>query len=116
MLSHFVLLIGKGAQSGEKGKKEPLKNLLSSKSILFFPGIVLSAGWTILNILKMINYIDSLKNENPECTKANPNKLAIFIPTILACLIVKHPLETTAYEIFMRIIPQGKFPVGSELR
>ena len=46
----------------------------------------------------------------------NPNGPAIFFPTILACLIVKNPLEQTAEEIFMRIIPKSSFPLGSEAR
>ena len=43
----------------DKSKKSEstLKNLLSGKSIFFYPGIVMSAGWTIINIMKMFNYI-----------------------------------------------------------
>jgi hypothetical protein len=29
---------------------------MSNKSILFYPGIILSAGWTLMNIVKIINY------------------------------------------------------------
>ena len=78
--------------------------------------IVLSAGWTILNILKMIAYIDQLKSESPTCTMSNPNRLAILIPTIITLLIVKKPLEQTANDIFMRIIPVNSFPIGSKQR
>jgi hypothetical protein len=31
---------------------------MNNKSILFYPGIVLSAGWTLMNIVKIIKYID----------------------------------------------------------
>ncbi len=31
-------------------------SLLSIQSLFFYPGIVLSACWTVLNIIKMINY------------------------------------------------------------
>ena len=47
---------------------------------------------------------------------SNPNRFAIFVPTILALIIVKRPIENTAYEVFQRIIPTKKFPLGSELR
>lgn len=33
-----------------------MKDLLNAKSMLMYPGIVLAAGWTILNIIRMINY------------------------------------------------------------
>lgn len=35
-----------------KGKS----SFMSNKSVMFFPGIVLSAGWTLMNIVKIINY------------------------------------------------------------
>jgi hypothetical protein len=86
------------------------------KTLFFFPGIVLSAGWTVLNIIKIISYIDAQKSEYPECTQSNPNRLAIFIPTIIALMIVKNPIETCSIDIFMRVLNTEKFPEGSELR
>lgn len=46
----------------------------------------------------------------------NPNRMTIFFPTMLTCLIVKSPMENTAYKIFSKIIPVAKFPLGSEAR
>jgi hypothetical protein len=46
-------------QYGGLGKTPKGKtSMLSNKSIFFYPGIVLSAGWTIMNIVKIIKYID----------------------------------------------------------
>ena len=42
--------------------------------------------------------------------------MAIFIPTIVALLVTKRPIENTASELFNRCIPESKFPLGSELR
>lgn len=86
-------------------KGTPKEPLIDGKSIFFYPAIVLSAGWTILNILKMVAYIDQLKSESPTCTMSNPNRLAILIPTVLAVAIVKKPLETIGYDTFMKLIP-----------
>jgi hypothetical protein len=90
--------------------------VLSNKSILFYPGIILSAGWTIINIVKIINFTETLHNEYPECTQPNPNRWAICIPTIIMLLIVKSPLEHFSTEVFQRVLPDKKFPQGSELR
>lgn len=46
----------------------------------------------------------------------NPNKWAIFIPTIIACLVVKGPMEKFSIEVFMKLIPTRKFALGSEAR
>lgn len=97
-------------------KKGTLKNLLSAKSIFFYPGIVMSAGWTLLNILKMASVFGSLTNEYPECTIPNPNRWAIFIPTIIALVLFKSPIERTATRVFNRILPLKKFPADSEIR
>lgn len=37
-------------------KNNGMKDLLNPKSMLMYPGIVLAAGWTFLNIVRMINY------------------------------------------------------------
>jgi hypothetical protein len=47
---------------------------------------------------------------------SNPNRWAIALPTILACIITKRPIENTATEIFNKIIPTNKFPLDSDLR
>ena len=41
-----------------KTSKAKASSMLSNKSIFFYPGIVLSAGWTFMNIVKIVNYID----------------------------------------------------------
>lgn len=46
----------------------------------------------------------------------NPNRWAIFIPTIIAIMVVKGPLEKFSNEIFMKVIPDRKFPIGSDAR
>lgn len=54
--------------------------------------------------------------ESPDCMASNPNRLMIFIPTIITCIVVKNPMESTGYKIFNKIIPVAKFPLGSEAR
>lgn len=46
----------------------------------------------------------------------NPNRWAIFFPTIIAVMVVKGPLERFSNEIFMKIISERKFPIGSDAR
>jgi hypothetical protein len=46
----------------------------------------------------------------------NPNRWAIFFPTIITIMFVKGPLERFSNEIFMKIIPDRKFPIGSDGR
>lgn len=89
---------------------------MSDKSIFFYPGIVVALGWTFLNILKIVAEVDSLHQENPTCTKTNPNKWAILIPTIIVMVVVKGPLEKFSTEVFQKIIPEKKFPLGSKER
>lgn len=48
--------------------KKGFKNFLNFYSMFFYPGIILSACWTILNIVKMVNYKSVLNSEHPECT------------------------------------------------
>ena len=69
-----------------------------------------------MNIIKIVGEVESLHQENPVCTRTNPNKLAIFIPTIIAMIIVKGPLERFSIDIFQRIISEKKFPIGTKER
>ncbi len=86
-------------------KKSFAARLISDKSLFFYPGIVVALGWTFLNIIKIVGEVETLHQENPVCTKTNPNKWAIFIPSIIAMIIVKGPLERFSIDIFQRIIP-----------
>ncbi len=69
-----------------------------------------------MNIVKIVNYIGVLHNESPECTAPNPNRMAIFAPTILMLMIMKRSLEHFSTEVFLRVLPVDKFPLESELR
>jgi ceramide synthetase len=84
--------------------------------MLIYPGIFLSASWVIFNIYQVSFYRDQLLEQYPQCMQPNPNTLAIFLPTILMLLLVKSPIENTAQQIFHRILPNKKFPTGSEVR
>ena len=46
----------------------------------------------------------------------NPNTLAIFAPTVIVLMLTKSPIESTAGQIFMRVLPNKKFPPESEGR
>lgn len=90
--------------------------MLSIKSIFFYPGIILSAGWTLLNFAKVAHYVSILKNEFPACAASNQNRVLIFMATILVLMLVKGRTETASRSIFYKILPEAKFPLGSEGR
>ena len=90
--------------------------MLSIKSIFFYPGIILSTGWTLLNFAKVAHYVGNLKNEFPSCAASNPNRVLIFIATILVLMIVKGPTESASRSVFNKSLPERKFPQGSEGR
>ncbi len=39
-------------------KRSSLASMLSNKSIFFYPGIVVAAAWTLLNIVKIVSYAE----------------------------------------------------------
>jgi hypothetical protein len=46
----------------------------------------------------------------------NENRDLIFFVTIIVLGLVQHPLEKFGKSFFMKIIPERKFPLGSEQR
>ena len=92
------------------------RKLMSMKGIFFYPGIVLSAGWTLLNFAKVAQYVNQLKMEFPVCTATNSNQTIIFLATIAALMLLKSPTEYVSRRFFDLIIPEGKFPTGTEGR
>jgi hypothetical protein len=75
-------------------------SILSFKTLLLYPGIVLSTGWTFLNIFKIIGYVNQLKNERPECTEANPNRSIIFVTTFVILFLLKDRIEHGSTLVF----------------
>lgn len=102
----------------KNSKKKGIFKYLDFKWIFLYPGIILSAGWTILNIVKIIGYVDQLKLEKPECTQPNPNKHLMFALTILILFLMKDRIELTSANLFNAspIVPFKKFPLDSEAR
>lgn len=90
--------------------------MLSFKTMFLYPGIILSAGWTLLNIVRIIGYVDQLKNERPECTASNPNREIIFSLTMLILFLLKERIEMRSVQFFQKYLPEGKFPIGSDAR
>ena len=86
--------------------------------MFLYPGIFLSAGWTILNIVKIMGYVDQLKLEKPECTQPNPNRLLMFALTIIILFLMKDKIELASAKGFdaSPIVPYKKFPQESEAR
>jgi hypothetical protein len=41
---------------------------MDAKSIFFYPGIVLTLGWTLMNFAKLFGYVNDIKTEFPQCT------------------------------------------------
>ena len=68
-------------------------SMLSFKTMFLYPGIILSAGWTILNIVRIVGYVGQLKNERPECTASNPNREIVFSVTMLILFALKERIE-----------------------
>jgi hypothetical protein len=84
--------------------------------MFLYPGIILSAGWTMLNIVRIIGYVNQLKNERPECTAKNPNRELIMGITMIALFMLKERIEGVSTKFFDRNLPEGKFPPGSDAR
>jgi hypothetical protein len=68
--------------------------MLNFKTMLMYPGIIASAGWTLMNIFRIIGYVSQLKNERPECTSSNPNKEIVFFITLLILFTSKERIES----------------------
>lgn len=85
------------------------------KMMFLYPGIIFSAGWTIINIVKIIGYVDQLKSEKPECTQPNDNRHALFALTIMVVFLLKDRIEEVSIKFFLTssIVPIGKFPIDS---
>ncbi len=87
--------------------------MLNFKTMLLYPGIIASAGWTLMNIFRIIGYVSQLKNERPECTGSNSNKEIVFFITLVILFATKERIESKAQSIFEKCLPEGKFPIGS---
>jgi len=74
--------------------------LLDAKSIFFYPGLILSLGWTLINFARIFSYISDLKTETPTCTASNPNRLLITAMTVFAMAAGKLPLERASCAFF----------------
>jgi hypothetical protein len=46
----------------------------------------------------------------------NENRELIFFSTMIILAIFKHPLELSSKKFFHKIIPEKKFPLGSQMR
>ena len=74
--------------------------LLDAKSIFFYPGLILSLGWTLMNFARIFSYVSELKAETPSCTASNPNRLLISAVTVIAMALGKLPLERASSAFF----------------
>jgi hypothetical protein len=83
------------------------------KNIFFYPGIVLAAIWTLLSFYRIVSTIWHLRAEYPACTRPNENTFAISFATILVLLLLKSPVEKISTQVFLRVIPEKKFPLGT---
>jgi len=97
LIFHFI---GSPISSPAEKKKKNKGKCLYLKDIFFYPGIILSCGWTLINFVKMINFMDQMRNESPECMASNPNSYIIFITTIIALASLKSPVERGATSFF----------------
>ena len=106
------------AQDKKISKKKGIFKYINFKLMFLYPGIILSSGWTILNIVKIIGYVDQLKFEKPECTQPNPDKHLMLALTILILFLLKDRIELKSAEFFHAspIVPFKKFAQESEAR
>lgn len=106
------------AQDKKISKKKGIFKYINFKLMFLYPGIILSSGWTILNIVKIIGYVDQLKLEKPECTQPNSDKHLMFGLTILVLFLLKDRIEMASANMFdaSPIVPFKKFPKNSEAR
>ena len=106
------------AQDKKISKKKGIFKYINFKLMFLYPGIILSSGWTIINIVKIMGYVDQLKLEKPECTQPNPDRHLMFALTIAILFLLKDRIELTSAKFFdaSPIVPNKKFPQGSETR
>jgi hypothetical protein len=106
------------AQDKKISKKKGIFKYINFKLMFLYPGIILSSGWTIINIVKIMGYVDQLKLEKPECTQPNPDRHLMFALTIAILFLLKDRIELTSAKFFdaSPIVPYKKFPQGSETR
>ena len=106
------------AQDKKISKKKGIFKYINFKLMFLYPGIILSSGWTIINIVKIMGYVDQLKLEKPECTQPNPDRHLMFALTIAILFLLKDRIELTSAKFFdaSPIVPLKKFPQGSETR
>jgi hypothetical protein len=105
-------------QDKKISKRKSIFKYIDFKLMILYPGIILSSGWTILNIVKIVGFVDQLKLEKPECTQPNPDKHLIFGLTILILFLLKDRIELNSANFFnaSSVVPYKKFPQDSEAR
>ena len=59
----------------------------------------------MLNIVRIIGYVNQLKIERPECTATNPNRELIMGITMVALFMLKERIEGVSTKFFDRNLP-----------
>jgi hypothetical protein len=87
------------------------------KDILFyFLAAAVAFPWAVYEGYNVISYVQTLKSEHGDCYHTNPQLLSLFLYTQLILIGFMIPIQTFSKKIVMRLLPAGKFPIGSKLR
>ena len=84
------------------------------KIVLMYPAILAAAMWIIYNIYKINVHSQYLKDNFPQCTTTNPNRVYIFVATMAGLVLTQKPFERLFQNIFDKFLPSNaKFPIGT---
>eukprot|EP00347_Sterkiella_histriomuscorum_P000451 403375818 len=86
------------------------------KTYLFYPLSIILTSWAIYQVFLLKSHVDFIKNEAPECTQSNPNKLELMGGMVFLQVCLQYPVQSIAKSMFLKSLPQNKFPLGSKLR
>ena len=65
---------------------------LDLKDILLYGLCVPSGIYAVYEGTNLFGYINTLKEQNPECYQPNPNRLELFVGTIIALAVLSFPI------------------------
>jgi hypothetical protein len=89
---------------------------LDIKDILLYGLSVPAAIYSVYEGINLIGYVGILKEQHAECYKPNPNRLELFIGTMIALTLLSFPIQAAARSFYDRQLPELKFPKGSKSR
>ncbi|CDW74039.1 asc1-like protein [Stylonychia lemnae] len=86
------------------------------KDYLFYFLALVAFPISIYQGVKLREYVNYIKDEKPDCTHTNPQFLQLFFGTWVVIINFMIPVQFVAKSLFLKVLPQKKFPIGSSTR